>query len=190
MSTTIILADHVQESDLARIGPESAISCLNEYDDNADRIMWNVVADDRTVTQFDDDRGAEAAQITAALTELRDKIAARRDLIGGIRDLADFLEQHPEVQADYVSANSYKYDMTADDFRAGVEALRELGAIPRMSDDDKSVVTVEHRFGPVRLLLEVRASAVCEMQEVQALRPVLPDWARPVGQSETLAEAA
>lgn len=179
MSTAIDLADHVSESDLQRIGPESAIAVLHEYDDDADRIMWNVVADDRTLTQFDDDRGDEAQQVTAALVDLRDKLAARRDLIGGIRDLADLLEQHPELPAVHVLAYS-THEIGADDFRAVVEMLRPLGE--EVGGDDlfgRETLAIRRQLAPdVALKYEIEASKVCEMREVPTLKPVLPDWVR------------
>lgn len=169
------LADRVSESDLNRIEPGIPIVCSDEYDDGAERILWSVGIGDRVVCQFEDDQAPEARQFAADLKALRAQVEARCDLIGGIRDLADFLEQHPDVPTPRVTGNLYYWETDAQDFDAAAHVIHRSGGdiAKGQSAAGKDVLTVKATFGPVSLAFEV-----------------LADEMRGADQVETLAEAA
>lgn len=179
-------------SDLARMLPGSSIYVSSGEDGLThavfvDRVMVAAYTDD----YFDlNERNAEAYR--DKLIAQRDRIAGelhRASLIAGIRDLADFLEQHPDVPAPGVSGYGYEWETTAEGFRHAVEAMRPLGgsvAEDKISGRDGLLIKVD--FGPVKLQYQVLADKVCETEPVTVMRPVIPAWAR--DDDQPVAEAA
>lgn len=159
-------------------------------------VAWRVLVNGHVVGSFtsDDDSDAEDAAVA-----LRCKYQARIDalteravLTQGLRDLATFLQDNPDVPCHYASAHATEFRTSSDEFRAACEAMLPLGAV--VGDDPTRIhpdaVHVERRFGPVIFQVQVSKTKVCERRtEVKSVTEmVLPAWAQPEVEPE--AEAA
>lgn len=122
---------------------------------------------------------------TPAIADAEAAANKRADLVNGIRELADFLEAHPEIPEPHVFALAWWHGppraKTAEGFEAACKVMIPLGATVTRNDERRDpIVTVEHGFGPVKLGVEARASMVCT--ERTTTRPVtehvLPEWAQ------------
>ncbi len=109
-------------------------------------------------------------------------LASRAALTAGLRDLADFLDEHPELPDPHVWACTWWHGGgTAEVFRSACEVLFPLGGATVKPDDDRVGVVVKRSFGPVRYELQAKRSEVCETRTTtrEVVEHVLPEWAQP-----------
>jgi hypothetical protein len=99
----------------------------------------------------------------------------RTAYVQGLRDLADFLEQHADVPvADHVTVRHYfGFNVTRDEYVAAVDALDGTCQI-----GDFGYVDATRKFGAVTYMLSGLASNICEQVEEIAKVTVLPDSLR------------
>ena len=110
--------------------------------------------------------------------------AKRADLVTGIRELADFIEQHPDVPVPRVWACVWSHAGGDEGFRAACDAMRPHGfTITDRSDE----VEARCEFsGGVHLYIKARRDRVAErVTEVKKVTEfVLPEWAQPTAPTE------
>lgn len=80
-------------------------------------------------------------------------------LIAGLRELADFIEERPELfdRQGLAFGTAYVFTYTADEF---AECVRLLGKGQKEAND--AYFNVTRRFGPIELQVTANRSAVCE----------------------------
>jgi hypothetical protein len=103
---------------------------------------------------------------------------ARKEYVQGLRDLADFLEAHPEVPRPLTKALGRRYDglnlakvMPPERFTSLVETL-DARIVPSHTP---GMISAIKNFGPVELYIQVPRALVAEERPVQAVELVLPD---------------
>lgn len=80
----------------------------------------------------------------------------RRALVQGLRDVATFIETHPDIPTPVVNP----MNVFCDDKQAMAKAVRALGSAQKHVNDDWFFV--RRSFGPVELDLNCRRDLVCE----------------------------
>ncbi len=105
--------------------------------------------------------------------EVVERLASRARLTAGLRDLADFLDEHPELP----------------DGNSASQVVRNTSAVPPLClggatvkpHDDRDDVVVKRSFGPVAYELQAKRSEVCETRTSvrEVVEHVLPEWAQP-----------
>jgi hypothetical protein len=195
------LADLVSPSHIAAIRPEAATQVIGPDEDGQGG--WTVWAESDSVgdaafavvvfDQHEEDVNRDLAyQVLTLVRDHQDRTRKRVELVAGLRDFADFVEQHPDAPVLQVIAFEVRpYDADAAGFRAAVEALRPLGGLEVKDEKwaNEDLVVAERAFGPVKAAFKILADRVCEMQEETVLRPVIPAWARGE-QADEIAQAA
>ncbi len=108
-------------------------------------------------------------------------------LTAGLRDLADFLDEHPELPDPSVWACTWWHSGgTAEVFRTTCEALFPLGGATVKPDDSRDEVTVKRSFGPIAYEVQAKRSEVCETRTSvrEVVEHVLPEWAQPPAEGD------
>lgn len=138
----------------------------------------SVSVDDEIVATFPN--GNVAKEFSEALRARVDgmvRAAKREATLRGLRDLADFLELHPEVPTPtFVNVARYYHaphpGITAEEFTRLVEVLDARLEIPAHARLDIDAV---RSFGPIDLRYRVPRALICEEKLVQSTEFVLPD---------------
>jgi hypothetical protein len=79
--------------------------------------------------------------------------------IAGYREMADFLEQHPEVPMPVASESLYFWNKK--EFLSAASSLAKAGGVEKISEEGD--YKVRRMFGPVRFTFSIRREIVCQL---------------------------
>lgn len=112
--------------------------------------------------------GVRDPQRGPIMSELEDEA---KEAAAGLRELADFIETHPEFAPGVTGTRFYDFEDDADEWRARVKTLggrREKAA-------NTSFFGVTRKFGPVEVYLYTGRDQVCEAKVVGQETVEVPD---------------
>lgn len=81
----------------------------------------------------------------------------RDELIAGLRELADFLEEHPEAPLPYPHLRVGAYGK--EEFYEAVRAFAPMHEVEGMG---ASYIALQRNFGPLKVITEASRKTVCE----------------------------
>lgn len=175
---------------LAVLRPDSTVTHEDYFDFDA-KSVWRVVVDGNTVAAFDgedaDDNEDAAVGLRRRIESHVKRLASRAALTTGLRELADFLDEHPEIPDPRAWAVAFPRWGDGAGFRAACDAMRERGfTIGNGTCGEKEIAVSCEFAGGIRLSVEERRDAVGEQRTEtrEVTEYVLPEWAQPTTPAE------
>jgi hypothetical protein len=111
---------------------------------------WNATDDDPTQEEINTKRDQE----------MREKLAA--EYADGLRQLADFIEEHPNAPRPCDTLYSFVYDR--EKFVLGVRELAHGGKVTKAMDSrEDGYYKATRQFGPVNFELSIPRKTVCRL---------------------------
>ncbi len=104
-----------------------------------------------------------------------------KEFVAGLREMADFLEQHPSLIPGWGTADISHFCDEPEDFAA---KCREMGSAEKDASGD--YLTLNKTFGPHTLSVDIQKNKTCERVQTGTImkKVVVPAAAIPVAQQE------